>query len=79
MAFCYHCGQNGSDYRRYVQTGYSQGTYYGKRTSHSTHTYHGIRSLCENCAFRLDKSSLVKSIALRWIIAIILFYFLMKN
>lgn len=78
MASCYNCGQTGSDYRRTIQTGYSKGTYYGKRTSYSIRTNYGMRTLCEHCAFSLDKGRIVIGIVLRWIIAAVLIYFLIK-
>lgn len=73
MATCYLCGRAGADFRRTVETGRSHGYYYGKRsTSYSTRTYTGLRTVCEDCAFDIDKGRLMASIAGRWIIAIIL-------
>jgi len=79
MASCYICGQNGSNYRRTVITGYSTGSYHGKTTSHSSRTYYGIRTLCENCAFNHDKRKIVKGIILRWVIVIILVIFIFNK
>lgn len=82
MASCYHCGIGGSFYRREVITGRSTTSYYGKNSSsRSTRTSHGLRSLCENCAYKLDRSNLIGNIVLFWfinvclIIAIIYFKF----
>jgi hypothetical protein len=73
MASCYHCGRGGADYRRNVVTGRSNTTYYGKRsTSFSTRTNSGLRTVCENCAFDIDKGRLVSSIIGLWILNIVL-------
>lgn len=79
MASCYHCGAYGADYRRTVNTGNSVGAVYGKRTSMYTSSHYSKRSLCMKCAFESDRSSLVTSITILWVIAIgllfAIFYF----
>ena len=73
MASCYHCARQGADYRRNVVTGRSRGTYYGKKnTSFSTRTNSGLRSVCEDCAFSIDKSRLIQSVTIIWILAVIM-------
>lgn len=73
MASCYQCGCGGADYRRSVVTGQSRSTYYGKRsTTYSTRTNTGLRTVCEDCAFSIDKGRLVGSIVGLWILAIVL-------
>lgn len=74
MAACYNCGLSGASYRRVVNTGYSIGSYSGKRTSYSTRSYYGKRSLCEDCAYSHDRSGIIAGIVLRWIVVIILTY-----
>jgi len=73
MASCYHCGRGGASYRRNVSTGTSNTVYYGKkRTTYSTRNTSGLRSLCENCAFNIDKGRLIGSIVGLWILNIVL-------
>lgn len=73
MASCYQCGRSGASYRRDVVTGRSNTTYYGKRsTSYSTRTNTGLRTVCEDCAFSIDKSRLILSIIGLWVATIVL-------
>ena len=78
MASCYHCGKNGSQHRRNVTTGSSNGTYYGKSISFSSRTYNGLRTLCEDCAFNHDKGIITSGIVGRWIIVAILSYIVIR-
>ena len=79
MASCYHCGQNGSQHRRNVTTGGSNGTYYGRKSiSFSTRTYNGLRTLCAECAFSVDKGNIKSGILGRWIIVCILVFIIIK-
>jgi hypothetical protein len=78
MASCYHCGQYGSQHRRNVNTGGSRGTHYGKSISFSTRTYNGLRTLCAECAFSLDKGNIKSGIFGRWIIVCILVFCIIK-
>jgi hypothetical protein len=64
MASCYFCGVYGSSHRRTVNTGYSTGT--------NSRNYYGIRTLCENCVYRIDRSNIINGIIWRYVIAIIL-------
>lgn len=73
MAACYHCARKGADFRRNVVTGQSTGVYYGKRsTSSSTRVNTGLRTLCEECAFFVDRGQLVQDIVVLWILVIVL-------
>lgn len=55
MANCYLCGNGNANYRRTVSTGTSYGIYSGRRsTSSSTRVYFGLRSVCEDCASKID-------------------------
>ncbi len=78
MVSCYKCGESGANYRRNVVTGTSSGTYYGKRTSYSSRTYRGTRSLCEECAFQLDRANIISVIVICWITALILIYLIVR-
>ena len=79
MASCYHCGQNGSSHRRNVNTGGTNGTYYGKKSvSFSTRTYNGLRTLCASCAYDVDKANIRSGIIKRWIIICILIFVIFK-
>ncbi|EKT3967370.1 hypothetical protein NTJ12_002458 [Flavobacterium psychrophilum] len=78
MASCYHCGQNGSSHRRNVTTGGSNGTYYGKSVSFSSRTYNGLRTLCANCAYDVDKGNIRSGIIGRYIIICILVFIIFK-
>ncbi len=77
MASCYLCGDRNADYRRNVSTGSSYGIYNGsKSTSSSTRVYFGIRSVCEDCAARVDlgraRGRLIGAIAMGIILLVIL-------
>lgn len=73
MASCYQCGRSGADYRRNVVTGRSNTTYFGKRsTSYSTRTNTGLRTVCESCAFNIDKGHLIGRILGLWLLNIVL-------
>ena len=57
MASCFICGCSGANYRRLVSTGYSTGSWVSKRSyGSSIRNYSGVRSVCEYCAIKLDKS-----------------------
>ena len=78
MADCYHCGQTGSSYRRNVTTGGSKGTYYGRKSiTFSTRTYNGLRSLCANCAYNVDKSNIKSGIIGRYLILCIIVFLIL--
>jgi len=73
MATCYHCGRAGADYRRTVNTGTSTTYHSGKRGgSTSTRVNSGLRTLCEECAFNVDRKSVRGTIVFLWILAVIL-------
>jgi len=78
MASCYKCGQSGASYRRNVQTGKSSTVYSGKRTSTSTTTHYGTRSLCEGCAYYNDKAAAVLFLLLQIAILSGLTYYYFK-
>jgi len=57
MADCYNCGAaipRGQGYRREVYTGHSSRFYYGRRFSASSGSSSGIRTICGECAQRMD-------------------------
>ena len=74
MASCYHCGRSGASYRRDVVTGNSYGMSFSNkgRSSYSTRVYSGLRTLCEDCAFNVDKRRLIGNIVGGWILIVIL-------
>lgn len=56
MASCYKCGSGGANYRRYVNTGVSFGSWTSRRSGGSSaRSYYGVRSVCEGCAAAIDK------------------------
>ena len=58
MANCYHCGikiESGEGYRRQVLTSQSARIYFSKRSGGSYGQSYGLRTLCANCATRLDE------------------------
>lgn len=72
MASCYQCGRAGADYRRTVVTGRSNTTYLGKRSiSYSSRTNTGLRTVCESCAYSVDRGRLIGSIVGLWILNIV--------
>ncbi len=81
MASCYHCGRTGADYRRTVETGFSRSNWVSKRSYGSgSSTSYSLRSLCENCAYNLDRSK-ARSSAF-WAIGIfcvLIFYIFFKK
>ena len=77
MASCYLCGDRNADYRRNVSTGSSYGAYYGRKSvSSSTRVYFGTRSVCEDCASRVDlgraRGRLIGAIVIGIILIVIL-------
>lgn len=75
MASCYHCGTGGASYRRNVNTGTSFGSWVSKRSyGSSSRSYYGLRSLCENCAARVDKWRHIKWTFIYIVIGIIMLY-----
>jgi len=80
MASCYHCGRSGASYRRTVTTGYSRGSWTSKKSyGSSSRTNYGVRSVCEDCALRIDKSSVIGSIIISIIISICLICYLINR
>ena len=75
MATCYKCGRGGANYRRIVSTGQSNTVYYGKkRTTYSTRNNSGLRTVCEDCAYNIDRGRLISYIVVLWIVNIVLAY-----
>lgn len=74
MARCYGCNSPDASHRRYVNTGNSFSTYYGKRVSSSTRSYYTYKFFCSDCAKALDNGRrkttafilILLSIALIW-------------
>jgi hypothetical protein len=57
MAECFNCGTvipKGEAYRREVYTGHYNRVYFGRRLSGSAGNRYAIRSLCADCAHKLD-------------------------
>lgn len=79
MASCYHCGSSGSNYRRWVKTGFSSGFWVSKRSSgSSSRNYYGLRTLCERCAANNDKWRAIKTTVFLIISAAFLLYLIRK-
>lgn len=74
MSNCYNCGQSNADFRRTVNTGFSEGTTYGKRITFNRRVYFSKRTICEECAFEQDKANINGAIAIKWIVIIILIF-----
>lgn len=80
MASCYLCGNSNANFRREVQTGTSRSTYYSKNsTSFGTRTNSGLRSLCYDCAKRLDISRSKRDFIVLFIISVIEIYYLLST
>ncbi|UII26118.1 hypothetical protein LVD15_22875 [Fulvivirga maritima] len=79
MANCYQCGNSGANYRRTVNTGYSVGGWYGRRSGGaSSRAYYGLRTVCEECAAHEDLKSVKRRVRLYFIIAFIQLFFLLR-
>lgn len=77
MASCYHCGKSGANYRRNIMTGYSTGSWVSKRSyGTSSRNYYGLRTVCENCAARIDKRNAIKTTVVLVLVAICLLYYI---
>jgi hypothetical protein len=62
VAECFNCGAvipRGQGYRREVYTGHSSWIYFGRRISGSRGNRYAIRTLCADCAKRVDKQKLL--------------------
>ena len=60
MASCYHCGikiKSGEGYRRQVLTSQSTRVYFSKRGGGSYGQTYGLRTLCIDCAQKLDQNN----------------------
>jgi uncharacterized C2H2 Zn-finger protein len=58
MAECFRCGnavRAGHGYRREVFNGHSSRFYFGKRVSQSSRRSYAVRTVCANCATRMDR------------------------
>lgn len=80
MATCYRCGAPNATYRRTTYTGFSTGSWWSKRSyGSSSRTYHGVRSVCQDCAKTIDTWNRIKLIF--WIVVIVgaIFYFLNRS
>lgn len=79
MATCYKCGAPHANYRRTTYTGFSTGSWWSKSSYGSgSRTYHGVRSVCEDCARSIDRWSRVKTIFWIAVIALAVFYFFIR-
>lgn len=78
MASCYKCGASGSTYRRNVQIGYSRSLYAGRRLFTRFTTYHGTRTVCESCAYILDRGKAVTFVTIQVLIMAVIIYIFVK-
>lgn len=79
MASCYLCGSSGAQYRRTVHTGSSYGITWGKKSSsRSSRQYYGLRTVCEDCAARVDKMNAIFTTLFLIAIAVILLLVILK-
>jgi hypothetical protein len=68
MAYCYNCGKfiEGQGYKREVQTG--SGVRVGmRRMNYSARIYYSIRTVCKDCADKLDSANVFG-----WVLLIVL-------
>jgi uncharacterized protein YgiM (DUF1202 family) len=78
MATCYRCGAPNANYRRTTYTGFSTGSWWSNRSYGSgSRTYYGVRSVCQDCARRIDTWNTIKFIF--WIVVIITAFFYFSN
>ena len=86
MAYCNNCGLNipssERQYKRQMYSGTSHRTNYGKRITFGTSNYYSMKTVCANCASRIDESNANKSktfLIIVIVIAIIItIFFLVK-
>lgn len=61
MPYCNNCGRNIATnervYKRELYSGTSHRTNYGKRISFGTSRYYSMKTVCENCAAKIDQSN----------------------
>lgn len=77
MANCYCCGRSGANFRRNVTTGSSFGSWGSSRSvGSSSRTYYGLRTVCEFCAFKIDRRKRNVRIVLLLVLATVVGYFL---
>ncbi len=73
MATCYVCGASDAHNRRETYTGYSSGNWFSKRSSgHSSRTYYGVRTVCDNCAKQIDDWNTFKVVAIIAVVVILI-------
>ncbi len=57
MANCYICGCASANHRREVYTGRSSGWFWSRRSyGQSYRSYYGLRTVCVDCAARIDRA-----------------------
>jgi hypothetical protein len=57
MATCFICGCSGANHRREVYTGRSSGWFWSRRSyGQSYRSYYGLRTVCGECAARIDRN-----------------------
>lgn len=75
MASCYVCGCSGADQRREVYVGTSNRISYSKRITVGKSNHYGMRTVCPDCAFEIDKQRNINTI-IKLSIAIVFVIFL---
>ena len=86
MANCSNCGKymqpKENVYKRQVYSGKSRSVYYGRRINFGTRSYYSVKSVCEDCAKKIDEQNASSSqsyLIVVFVIAIlILLYVLLK-
>ncbi len=79
MARCYGCNSAVANYRRYVNTGHSFSTYYGKRVSNSTRSYYSNKFFCHDCAKEIDDGRRKSTVFVLFLISVGLTYYLLTT
>lgn len=79
MARCYGCNSANATNRRYVNTGNSFSTYYGKRVSSGTRSYYAYKFFCHDCVQALDKARQKRRAVILILIAVALMWYLLAT
>lgn len=79
MAHCYGCNSANATYRRYVNTGNSFSTYYGKRVSTGTRSYFAYKFFCIHCVKAFDTAQKRKRAFMLMALAIALVWYLLAT
>jgi hypothetical protein len=74
MANCYICGTPYARHRREVYTGKSNRVNYGRRISFGNSSYYGVRTVCSDCAKKVDQTGDFRVVFWQSVAIIILLY-----